>query len=78
LYRYIVGLPDGIRADVNFFVYGKYIVEAISGDAMPTAIIIKMVCRSMAPEVFTRDTPLSMPNKFVVGAVQVELSRPTA
>ena len=38
--------------------------EAISGDVMPTEMIIEMVCRTMAPEVFTRDMPFSMPNEF--------------
>lgn len=61
----ILELPDSIRADVNFFVYGKCIVESISGDVLPMEIIIEMVCRSMSPELFTRDMPLAMPNEFV-------------
>ena len=31
---------------------------------MPTELIIEMVCRTMTPEVFTRDMPFSMPNEF--------------
>jgi len=46
----LMGLPDAIRADVHFYIYGKCIVEAISGDVMPTEIIIEIFCRSMKAE----------------------------
>lgn len=61
----ILELPDRIRADVNFFAYGKCIVDSISGDVLPAEIIVEKVCRSMTTETFTRDMPLAMPNEFV-------------
>ena len=61
----IAGLPDVIRTDVNYFVYGSVIIDAFSGTVMPNEMFVEFMCRRMYPKRYTRDTPLSMTNEFV-------------
>tara|TARA_B110000977_G_scaffold184355_1_gene247946 strand:+ start:324 stop:2627 length:2304 start_codon:yes stop_codon:yes gene_type:complete len=55
----IAELPKHIRVDVNFFVYGRVVVSALSGDILPNETIIERVCIDMRPTVFTRDVSLA-------------------
>ena len=58
----IAELPSHIRADVNFFVYGRVVVSALAGDARPNERVVERVCVEMRPVVFTRDLPLAIAN----------------
>ena len=61
----IARLPDVIRTDVNYFVYGGVIIDAFSGTIMPNEMFVEFMCRRMYPKRYTRDMPLSMTNEFV-------------
>lgn len=61
----IAGLPDVIRTDVNYFVYGGVIIDAFAGTVMPNEMFVEFMCRRMYPKRYTRDMPLSMTNEFV-------------
>lgn len=58
----IAELPGHIRADVNFYVYGRVIATAFAGDARPNERVVERVCLEMRPVVFTRDLPLAIAN----------------
>ena len=58
----IAELPNHIRADVNFYVYGRVIAAAFAGDVRPNERVVERVCLEMRPVVFTRDLPLAIAN----------------
>jgi hypothetical protein len=58
----IAELPNHIRADVNFYVYGRVIAAAFAGDVRLNERVVERVCLEMRPVVFTRDLPLAIAN----------------
>ena len=56
-------LPEAIRADVNFYIYGKAMAKGLraSGNVAPEGIIIEILCRTMDTHMFARGTRLCYP-----------------
>ena len=61
----IADLPQSIRNEVVYFVYGETVVRALNGDVLPNEAIVEHVCQMMLPQVLTRDTPPSMADAIV-------------
>lgn len=56
-------LPDAIRADVNFYIYGKALAIGLkaAGTVEPNAIIVEIVCRTMDTRTFSRGARVCYP-----------------
>jgi len=56
-------LPEAIRADVNFYIYGQAMAKGLRGrgSVVPQGIIIEILCRTMDTHMFARGTRLCYP-----------------
>ncbi|XP_022838288.1 Two pore domain potassium channel domain, partial [Ostreococcus tauri] len=56
-------LPEAIRADVNFYIYGKPMVTGLtaSGTVEPDSIVIEILCRTMDTKMFARGSRMCYP-----------------
>ena len=56
-------LPEAIRADVNFYIYGQAMAKGLRGrgSVAPQGIIIEILCRTMDTHMFARGTRLCYP-----------------
>ena len=56
-------LPEAIRADVNFYIYGQAMAKGLRGcgSIVPQGIIIEILCRTMDTHMFARGTRLCYP-----------------
>ena len=59
----ITPLPEAIRADVNFYIYGKPMVTGLkaSGTVEPDSIVIEILCRTMDTKMFARGSRMCYP-----------------
>jgi len=56
-------LPESIRADVNFYIYGAPLLKGLigAGRVEPDGIVIELICRTMDTVVYQRGTRVCYP-----------------
>ena len=64
-------LPEAIRADVNFFIYGKAMAIGLksSGLVDPAGIVIEILCRTMDTKIYTRGMRLCYPYELAENVI---------
>ena len=64
-------LPEAIRADVNFFIYGKAMAVGLksSGLVQPAGIVIEILCRTMDTKIYTRGMRLCYPYELAENVI---------
>jgi len=64
-------LPEAIRADVNFFIYGKAMAIGLksSGLVQPAGIVIEILCRTMDTKIYTRGMRLCYPYELAENVI---------
>lgn len=64
-------LPEAIRADVNFFIYGKAMAIGLksSGLVQPAGILIEILCRTMDTKIYTRGMRLCYPYELAENVI---------
>ena len=65
-------LPEAIRADVNFYIYGKALSIGLkaNGTVQPDGIVIEILCRTMDTHMYARGAricyPYELADKFII------------
>ena len=56
-------LPEAIRADVNFYIYGKSIMAGLkcAGTIEPSGLVLEILCRTMDTVIYQRGTRMCYP-----------------
>ena len=56
-------LPEAIRADVNFYIYGKSIMRGLqaAGSVEPSGLVLEILCRTMDTHMYPRGTRMCYP-----------------